>query len=115
MDGKEKNFRMVSTGSNHFGILIENEGQEVKEIMYAEGREEELDTFKGIKKVHEVTNHKSADQLEKIYRNAGLVRPDTVKTIRGVVKDCKVCQKFGRSIISYSGEVGNTVYTMGYR
>ena len=67
--------------------------------MYAEGREEELDTFKGIRKVHEVTNHKSVDQLERIYRNAGLIRPETVKRIKEVVKDCKVCQKFGRSMV----------------
>ena len=47
--------------------------------MYAKGKEEELDTFKAVRKVHEVTNHKSADQLVIAYRNAGLMGPGTVK------------------------------------
>ena len=73
MDGEKKSFRMINTGSNHFGIVIENEGQKGEEILYAKGKEEELDTFKAIKKVHEVNNHKSADQLVAVYRNAGLM------------------------------------------
>ena len=46
-----------------------------------------------------MTNHKSAGQLIISYRNAGLIGPETVKTIRQVVKDCKICQKFGRSMV----------------
>ena len=33
------------------------------------------------------------------YRNAGLIGPETVKTIRQVVKDCKIFQKFGSSMV----------------
>ena len=58
-----------------------------------------MDTFKAIRKVHEVTNHKSAEQLIISYRNAGIIGPETVKTIRQVVKDFKICQKFGRSMV----------------
>merc|ERR1711873_44739 len=60
---------------------------------------ERLDTFKAIRKVHEVTNHKSAEQLIISYRNGGIIGPETVRTIRQVVKDCKICQKFGRSMV----------------
>merc|ERR1712240_456271 len=62
-------------------------------------RKERMDTFKAIRKVYEVTNHKSAEQLTVSYRNAGIIGPETVKTIRQVIKDCKICQKFGRSIV----------------
>ena len=55
-----------------------------------------MDTFKAIRKVHEVTNHKSADQLVIAYRNAGLMGPGTVKMIKNVIRDCKICQKFGK-------------------
>merc|ERR1711873_296381 len=48
---------------------------------------------------HEVTNHKSAEQLIISYRNAGIIGPETVKKIRQVVKDCKICQKFGRPMV----------------
>ena len=79
-------------------IEIEKRSLKEEEIFFAkEG--EKLDTFKAIKKVHEVTNHKSAGQLIISYRNAGLIGPETVKTIRQVVKDCKICQKFGRSMV----------------
>ena len=40
-----------------------------EEIFFAKGEGEKFDTFKAIKKVHEVTNHKSAEQLIKNYRN----------------------------------------------
>ena len=70
IDGERKDFRMVDTGSNHFGVIIEKEDGNVEKIMYAEGKKEELDTFKAIRKVHEATSHKSADQLVNVYRNA---------------------------------------------
>ena len=52
-----------------------------------------------MRKVHEVTNHKSAEQLVKQYRNAELIGPETVNLIKQAVKDCKICQKFGRSMV----------------
>ena len=58
-----------------------------------------LNTFKAIRKVHEVANHKSVEQLVKQYRNAGLIGPEIIKLIKQVVKDCKICQKFGRSMV----------------
>jgi len=58
-----------------------------------------MNTFKAIRKVHEVTNHKSAEQLLKQYRRANLIGPNTVKLIKQVVRDCQICQKFGRSMV----------------
>ena len=55
--------------------------------------------FKAIRKVHEVTNYKLAELLIISYRNGRIIGPKTVKTIRQVVKDCKICQKFGRSMV----------------
>ena len=97
IDGERKNFRMINTGSNHFGIEIENESKKGEEILYGKVKEEELETYKAVRKVHEVNNHKSADQLVAAYRNAGLMGPETIKTIKKVVSDCKVCQKFGKA------------------
>ena len=59
MDGEKKNFRMINTGGNHVGIEIENAKQKEEDILYAKGKEEELDTFKAVRKVYEVTIHKS--------------------------------------------------------
>ena len=99
IDGKRKDFKIIETGGNHVAIEIEKRNLKEEEIFFAKGEEKKLDTFKAIKKVHEVANHKSAEQLIISYRNAGLIGPETVKTIRQVVKDCKICQKFGRSMV----------------
>ena len=79
-------------------IEIEKRDLKEEEIFFAK-EEGKLSTFKAIRKVHEVANHKSAEQLVKQYRNAGLIGPETVKLIKQVVKDCKICQKFGRSMV----------------
>ena len=75
MDGEKKNFRMINTGGNHVRIEIENAKLKEEEILYAKGKEEDLDIFKAVRKVHEVTNHKSADQLVVAYRNDRLMGP----------------------------------------
>merc|ERR1712243_311044 len=98
IEGKRKDFRLIETGGNH--VVIEIEKREIKEeeiffTTYFAKEEGDLNTFKAIRKVHEVTNHKSAEQLLKQYRNAELIGPDTVKFIKQVVRDCKICRKFG--------------------
>merc|ERR1712114_106989 len=51
IDGEHKNFRIIDTGSNHYGIEIENRSEKGEEILYAKGNEEELETYKAVKKV----------------------------------------------------------------
>merc|ERR1712240_834030 len=96
--GVRKDSKLIETAGNHVAIEIERKSVKEEEIFFAkEG--ERLYTFKAIRKVHEVTNHKSAEQLIISYRNAGIIGPEMIKTIRQVVKDCKICQKFGRSMV----------------
>ena len=47
-----------------------------------------MNDYKAIRKVHEVNNHKSADQPIIHYRRANLIGPETTKLIKQVVKDC---------------------------
>merc|ERR1712240_888725 len=62
IDGTRKDFKLMETAGNHVAIEIERKNVKEEEIFFAkEG--ERLDTFKAIRKVHEVTNHKSAEQL----------------------------------------------------
>merc|ERR1712002_1424773 len=51
IDGEDKNFRIIDTGSNHYGIEIENRSKEGEEILYAKGNEKELETYKANKKL----------------------------------------------------------------
>merc|ERR1712240_478950 len=98
IDGIKKEFRMIETGGNHVALEIEKGNLKEEQIFFTE-ENEDMNTFKAIKKVHEVTNHKSAEQLLKHYKRADLIGPDTVKTIKRVVRDCKICQKFGKSMV----------------
>ena len=99
IEGERKCFRMVTTEGKHFGIEINCEKENGEEVLYAKEEKEPLDSFKAIRRVHEVTNHKSGQQLVTIHRNAGLNGPKLVKTVKSVLADCKVCQKFGKSMV----------------
>ena len=55
-----REIKLIETTGNHVAIEIERKNVKEEEIFFAkEG--ERLDTFKAIRKVHEVTNHKSAE------------------------------------------------------
>merc|ERR1712240_48972 len=98
IDGERKKFRMIGTGGNHVALEIEKGNLKEEQILFTEVNED-MNTFKAIKKVHEVTNHKYAEQLLKHYKRADLIGPETVKTIKRVVRDCKICQKFSKSMV----------------
>ena len=40
-------------------------------VMFLEDKQEELCSFKAVRKVHEVNRHKQKDQLIAVYRNTG--------------------------------------------
>merc|ERR1711873_265242 len=99
IDGDKRiKFRTISTRRNHVALEIEKGDLIQEQVLFTE-ENEDMNTFKAIIKVHEVTNHKSAEQLLKHYRRADLIGPETVKTIKRVVRDCKICQKFGKSMV----------------
>ena len=108
IEGKRQDFRLIETGGNH--VAIEIEKREIKEeeiffTIYFAKEEGDLNTFKAIRKVHEVTNHKSTEQLFKHYRNAGLIGPNTGKLIKKVVRDCKICQQWSNQKWLYQKQV----------
>ena len=98
IDGRRQNFRMVGTSGNHVALELEKTDLKEEQILFTTD-DEDVNDYKAIKKVHEVNNHKSADQLIIYYRRANLIGPETTKLIKQVVKDCKVCQKFSKSLV----------------
>merc|ERR1712082_70078 len=85
IDETRKDLKLIETTGNHVAIEIERKSVKEEEIFFAkEGKR--LDMFKAIRKVHKVTNHKSAAQLIISYRNSGIIGPEMVKTIRQVIK-----------------------------
>jgi len=97
LDGRRIDFRIVETSGNHVVIELEKVDLQEEEIFFTT-EDEDLNDYEKIRKVHEVKNHKSVDQLIIHYKRADLIGPQMTKLIKQVVKDCKICQKFSRSL-----------------
>ena len=101
LDGYHRSFNMIKTNGGHNAVVlnIKDTNDEVVHYLQKSSDTDDLITgFKGIKKVHEVTNHKSESNLIHAYRNANLISPTLVKTIKDVVRRCKVCAKMKKSM-----------------
>ena len=61
---------------------------------------EEIDTDVSesvIRKIHKILNHKSKEQMNYAYNNAGKMTPQVRKWIDRVIRTCKVCKKAKKS------------------
>ena len=65
--------------------------------LISEDEKKRMTEYKNIKKVHEVTNHKSAENLIHAYANAEIIDEKVRKNARLVVERCKICKKNKRS------------------
>ena len=59
--------------------------------------ENEVDSEEAIRKINKILNHKSKEQLNYAYRNAGKMTPQVRKWIDKVVRTCKVCKRNKKS------------------
>ena len=101
---------MVDTSGGHYGIILETKVKPSSSLLFVEDAPEDvpvlfledergdLCSFKAVRKVHEINCHKSKEQLIAAYNNAGWMSPDLVTIIKRVVNDCRLCQKFQKSI-----------------
>ena len=109
-EGCHKELAVIDTKGNHYGVVLETRGRNrdllslTKDedcgdnVLFLEDSEGDLCSPKSVKQVHEINRHKKKEQLIAAYRNAGWLSPQLVKTIDSVVKQCKVCQKFEKSV-----------------
>ena len=109
-DGTMIQLEMVDTQGGHYGIVLETQkrngvhyiedafGDEMG-IIFLEDKAGELCSFKAVRQVHKVNRHKQKDQLLACYRNAGWLSPELCDTITRVIQDCKICQKFSKSVM----------------
>ena len=106
-DGATKFVKIVDTSGGHYGVILETRKRTSSSILFVEddsgvllveAEKKDLCFFKSVRKVHEVDRHKEKEQLMATYRNAGWMSPEMVNVINRVIDDCKVCQKFQRSV-----------------
>ena len=50
-------------------------------VLFLEDKEEELCSFKAVRKVHEVNRHEQKDQFIAAYRNVGWMSPELCNVI----------------------------------
>ena len=67
-------------------------------ILFLEDAREDLCSFQAVRKVFEINQHKSKEQLIAAYNNTCWMSPDLVMTIHREMNDCRVFQKFQKSI-----------------
>ena len=91
---------MVETTGNHNALVLETRREEKQNVLiiYEDKNAEKLVSYNEIRKVHEVNNDKGKEQLIHAYTNAGLICPEVMTRIKRVVNDCKICQKFMKSV-----------------
>ena len=100
--------KMIDTAGGHYAIILKTKKKQDSNILYLEDKdlgvlfledkEGDLCSFKTVRKVHKVNCHKRKEQLIAAYRNTGWMSPELLNVIHCVVNDCKVCQKFGKSV-----------------
>ena len=102
-----KLLKLEKTTGGYYGIVLELGKKKntklflVKEdsgILFKEDKEEDLCPFRAVRKVHELNRVKGKEQLLAAYRNAGWISPGLANIIDYVVNNCKVCQKFQKSV-----------------
>lgn len=107
-DGLRTRIKIIDTAEGHYAIILETKKRQDSNILlladtnlsvlFLEDEEGDLCSFKAVRKVHEVKRHKRKKQLIAAYRNASGMSPELVNVIICVVKNCKDCQKFGKSV-----------------
>ena len=92
---------MIDTKGGNYVVVLETERKknvlylkdalgEKLGILFLEDREEELCSFKAVRRVHEVNRHKQKDQLIAAYQNKGWMSPELRNIIHQVVNNCFV-------------------------
>ena len=96
---KSKRFQLYDTEGGHQALQLYKCGKwTTNETVFFMKKEKDVQSYKKVKRIHEVTNHKGEEQLIWAYRNANMLNDEIRKTIKKVIINCKVCQKFKRSL-----------------
>ena len=100
MDGSMMKLKMIDTSGGHYGIVLETRMRKESDLLFMENVPDdvpvlfledargELCSFKAVRKLHKINQHKSKEQLVAAYNNTGWMSPELVNVIRQVVNDC---------------------------
>ena len=88
-DGSRMKIRMIDTEEGHYSIILETQERKTSNglyledalgddlgVLFLEDKQEELCSFKAVRKFHKVNQHKQKEQLIAVYRNTGWMFPE---------------------------------------
>ena len=89
----KKRILMKMSKGGHQLVKLESleEWNQERSIMYVKENDVVLNK-RSMEKVHRVLNHKSAKNMEFVFRSTGKLEPGMVKLIKEVVEECEVCK-----------------------
>ena len=97
-NGKSEKRSFKMTEGNHSTIELQMDSPDEEVVNFIDVNWLNVADYKGVKKVHKVHGHKSEVNLIHAYKVANLLTPKLKSTIKRVVDDCKICQKFRKSV-----------------
>ena len=106
-DGATKLIKIIDTTGGHYGVILETKKKSSSNILFVEDeagilfvedKNNDICSFKSVRTVHEVNRHKRINQLMAAYCQAEWMSPEVANIINRVINDCKVSQKFQRSV-----------------
>ena len=113
-EANEKEIQL--TKINHLLVKLELVGTwKEEDTLFMVEKEEDIMTFKAVKKIHKNLNHKSKEQMLYAFRSAGKLDESTQRLINRVTEECTVCKSARRSrpkpsvAISQAGDFNSTV------
>ena len=63
IEGTQDDYKMITTITGYYGVLIETHNKKDNEVMYLKDTEHYLIAFASIKRIYKLNNHNSADLL----------------------------------------------------
>ena len=93
---------LQQTSSGHYCIELQGpreRGEKLTdhEILMLKKEMTEKERDKEMLKLHRQFGHASGDKLKKLLASAGCVDDDTLKSLEKVVRECDVCQRYGKT------------------
>jgi hypothetical protein len=91
IDGPQEIGCLLTTGGHFVVQLHQDKNWNTDEMVYLMQKEVDIESFAKIKRIHEVTNHKSENNMLHAYSNDGKLTDKIRQSIKNVVDICKVC------------------------
>ena len=96
---QDKIVKIEESEGGHQLVKLEKVGDDFEEetVNFLREDDDAVVSESVVKKINKILNHKSKEQLNYAYRNAGKMTPQVRKWIDKVVRTCKVCKRNKKS------------------